>query len=500
MKSINRFCILLTVFATVFAVTGCSSTSKTTVTGTTTLYWWRPMDDAPEETLKQIVTNYTSSHSGVKIEIVTKDPRTYEQEVIDALAANQSVSNAPDIISIDANDLPRFVPQLTAAPDDMFESLATKSQKLGKTSIEYVQTLYEDSVVKSTIFNDSTGNAKLYGLPMGVDNLVLYINKSLISKAVSGLSTSNSQVKDKTKDEISLLSKKIQATPKTWTDLTDIIPYITVKDGSDISVSGIALGTGTNVERSYDILQTLMMQTGTQMTSDGLDSATFNQSLTGAASSTNPGESALKFYLRFSNPNDPLYSWNEKMPNDVDAFIQGQLAMMIHYEDVYRFMIAESQTIKSQIDVQALPQVNNPDSPTSTGKLKTMAKMRVEAVPSAKGDSKKQNAAWTFVHYLGSKDGSNAYLSSMKISSPLKEVASKAKFKAVDTQKTIADTWYKGHKSLEVDKLFITMIEDSRTGKKTTKDALDKAATDTSTILQASKSKWATAAATTSTK
>lgn len=494
MKGFKKFLIVVLSTATVFAVTGCSSKSPSTTATATTIYWWRSNDDAPEATLKAIVNAYNASQTTapkIKVEVVMKDSRTYEQEVLDALAANQSVPNAPDVISVDGQDLPRFVPQLTAAPDGLFEAKATKANKLGKTSDGYVEALYEPSVAKTVLFRDSNAKTKLYGLPLAVDNLALYINKSLIQKAADSLATSNSQTKNMSREEINLITKKIQAPPQTWTDLVQILPYLTVKNGADITSAGISLGTAANVERSYDILQALMLQTQAQMTNDNLDAATFNQSESGAAASTNPGEAALKFYERFANPNDPIYTWNDKMPNNVDAFMQGQLAMMVNYQNVYRFMVSETPSIKQQINVAALPQVSDPNSPTSANTLKTLAKMKVEAAPSAKGDAKKQAAAWDFISYLGSKQGSSAYLSAMKLSSPLKDVTGKSKFPAFDTQKTFADVWYKGHKAMQVDEIFITLIDDTINGRKSLKDGLDKAAADTTTILQASKSKWA---------
>jgi ABC-type glycerol-3-phosphate transport system substrate-binding protein len=485
--------VLLLCAVSVFALTGCSSGGGSSTKPITTIYWWRSTDDAPEATLKAIVSAYNanSATSRVKVEVVLKDSRTYEQEVLDALAANQSVTNAPDVISVNGQDLPRFVPQLTPAADNLFDSKMSKANKLSKSSDEYVAMLYEPSVAKTVLFKDSAGKTKVFGLPIGVDNLALYINTSLINKAVESLTTSNTQTKDLSKDEIKILTKKLQTPPQTWTDLVQMVPYLTVKNGSDISSSAIALGSAGNVERAYDILQTLMMQTQTQMTNDNLDTATFNQSQSGAASSSSPGEAALKFFLRFSNPNDPLYTWNDKMPNDVNAFMQGQLAMMVHYEDVYRFMISETPSIKQSTTVVALPQISNPSSPTSANTLKTTAKMRVEAAVSAKGDATKQAAAWDFIQWLTSKNGSSNYLSAMKISSALKEITSKSKFKAIDTQKTFADVWYKGHKAQQVDEIFLSLIDDTASGRKTPKDALDKAASDTTTILQASKSKWA---------
>jgi ABC-type glycerol-3-phosphate transport system substrate-binding protein len=116
--------------------------------------------------------------------------------------------------------------------------------------------------------------------------------------------------------------------------------------------------------------------------------------------------------------------------------------------------------------------------------------MWVETVPSAKGDAKKQQAAWNFVYYLGSKKGSGTYLNTMKLPSALKDGTDKAKFDAFNSQKQFADTWYKGAKAMSVDEIFISLIDDAANGRKLPKDALDGAAADVTTIIKASKTKW----------
>jgi ABC-type glycerol-3-phosphate transport system substrate-binding protein len=44
-----------------------------------------------------------------------------------------------------------------------------------------------------------------------------------------------------------------------------------------------------------------------------------------------PGESALAYYTKFSNPAKAEYSWNSLQHNSVDSFIEGKTAMMLNY-------------------------------------------------------------------------------------------------------------------------------------------------------------------------
>lgn len=491
----KKFLLVLISIAMAISLSGCSSAKKTTGSSKITLYWWRPNTDAGTETLEEVKADFESEHTSVKIEIVTKDIRTYYEEIDAALKAHSTVENAPDIISLPAENLPAWTTALEPAPDDLLESDLDAKKKTGKTTDELVAEQFEPSVAKAVTFNSSDGTKKVYGLPMAVDNLALYINTSLTEKAAENMAA---QSKGKvSNEEIKALRAKITAAPKTWQDVVEIAPYLTIKNGETLSQASIAMGTADNVERSYDILTAIMMQNGTKLTSDDLSAATFNQTQTSSVGSVNPGEQALKFYLRFANTSDPLYGWNNDISDSsLNAFINGQTAMMIHYASAYSTIINKAPALKSSIDVAALPQIVDPTIPTNASKLKTTAKAWVEAAPNAKSDTRRRVTAWQFIKSITSKSGSASYLSAMMLPSALKGQAGKAKFEAFANQKTYADVWYKGSQPDEVDTAFISMIAQARSGS-FLKDVLDKSNSDISTILQKSLAKWATAASTT---
>ena len=492
MKKIKKLLILPVITLLALVLTGCSGGGSSSNTEKLTLYWWRVIGDAREETYEEIIKGFTSQNKSVEIKIVSKRPEVYEQEVLAALAAHQSVENAPDIISIPSEDLPRLLPQLTPAPNDLFDQGLSAKKKTGQTAVEYVRDNYEPIVGKTAVLNTAAGEPRLYGLPIAVDTLALYINRDLLEDTAEGIESSSRYTKDKSREEIKEIAKKIQTPPTTWEALAEIAPYLTVRDGETISRAGISIGTSKNVERSYDILSSIMMQNGTQLTDNNQAAATFNQSQTGATTKSTPGEEALNFYLRFSNPSDPLYSWNENMPNSVDAFMQGQLAILPHYASLYVYLINEVPTLKRSIEVAPFPQITAKTNLAGAQGQVVTGRMNVFAAPSAKGDANRQAASWAFIKYLTSKSGANPYLSAMKLPSALKEVDSKAKFDVFDEQKSIADTWYKGHRAMQVDQIFIAMIDDAYTGRKSVLDAINSAGTSVTTILQASNSKWST--------
>lgn len=488
---LKKFVCAFGAIVLVFTLTGCSS-NKNTTSQAMTLYWWRSSEDAPSAVLQDVVDAFEKNNPSVKIEIVLKDPRTFEQEALSALAGAQNVTNAPDILSIKDEDLPRYIPQLVPAPNDIYDQALPAKKKTGKSVVESVNELFMPVVSKSVTFSSSDDKPLIYGLPLGLDTLALYRNTELLSNAADRLKQENKVDKDITPDQLNLLKKKITSAPKTWTDLADIIPYVTVKSGADITRGAIALGMGNNVERSYDILQSMMMQNGTEMTSSDLNSATFNQTQQTATGTKNLGLESLNFYLRFSNPNDPLYSWNSSMEESVSAFENEKVAMMIQYASAYRFIINEAPQIKKKIDVSPFLQISASADNTNTDSLKVASRMWVEAATASRGDKNRQNAAWAFISQITSKTGSKPYLSAMKISSALKDGTEKVKFKAFSDQKPYADTWYKGHKAAEIDQAFISMIDKSAQNRNAAASALNEAANLATTILKASLAKWYT--------
>lgn len=493
--SLRKFSIAICLsVALALPLSGCSSSSKSKTAATkTTLYWWRSSDDGAEAALKQVVSQFKTVNPNVTIEIVTKNPQKYLEEVTTALASYQTIKNAPDIISVNYQDLPNVANQLVPAADNMFEVNLASKKKTGVKATETVLNNFESVVGKTAILKNSQGESKLYGLPMAIDTLALYRNKTLIETASTNLGTVEKVQKQLSKEEINILKKKILAAPSTWKELAEVVPYITVKSGDQISISAIPLGA-PNIERSYDIVQTLMMQNGTRMTSDSLDSAAFSTSQQGVTSANTPGEQALDFYFNFSNPSSSLYSWNDRMPTSYDAFKNSQAAMMIHYASAYGFLVNEKPALAKNIEVVPLPQISDPKLATDSGNVKTMTKMNLECVTAAKGDAKRQKLAWDFVNYVSSRSGSSPYLAATRLASPLKTVPGKSKFEAFAKQKTYADAWFKGHKASTVDSIFLKMIVDIYNQTTTKGRALSEASNQVTTILQANNIKWANTA------
>jgi multiple sugar transport system substrate-binding protein len=163
--------------------------------------------------------------------------------------------------------------------------------------------------------------------------------------------------------------------PATWEEVLTIVPKLTVKNENTIVTSAIALGTTGNVENYSDIVATMMMQNGAQLTTP-----------TGKQA-----EEALVFYKKFSNPSDPMYTWNDSMDNSIYAFASGKVAMII--APSWRAFDVKQISPNLRFKIVPVPQL--------PGNNVTWASYWAEGVSAR---SKHQKEAWQFIKYLTGRD------------------------------------------------------------------------------------------------
>lgn len=383
-------------------------------------------------------------------------PETYKEDLLNAMASGKG----PDIFMIRNAWRAPFEDKTAPAP----EALITEKD-------------YRDAFVDvaATDFI-GTGN-RIYGIPLSVDSLALYYNKDLFN--VAGISRP----------------------PETWDEVIEAIRKLTVLDQfGNITRSGIALGTGVNINRSSDILMTLMMQFGADLR--GLQQNRFN--LTSQSSAK-----ALEYYAQFSRIGSPSYTWNARQHYSIDSFYEGTAAMMINYS--WQYETIKQKNAKLNIGLARLPQFNK-DAPSNianywgyaVSKNRTLDK--TSFVPSSDTivvSAEKQNEvrvleSWQFLKYLAlasEKKGitiTNGLTGTTKdfplTNDPTKEYLDKthkpaARRTLIATQENdlvlapfaygnlIAKNWYQGDAE-GADGIIIDMIESVVRGEKTISDAL----------------------------
>lgn len=314
------------VFAALRFFNGGASIGSRPVTIT---YWglWEQ-----ESILAPVIRDFQSKYPNITVEYKKENHREYRQR----LQTQLQQGTGPDAF--------RFHTMWVAMLKDDIEPLPADS-----ISPDTVQASYYPVVAQ-----DLVGGTTVWGLPVGIDGLGLYVNEELFQKA--GVTV-----------------------PASYEDLITLVPQLTVKDGETIVTSAIALGTTNNIEHVSDILALMFMQNGASLTD----------------LSTPLAEEVAVFYRKFATPSDPLYTWNEQMDNSVAAFASGRVAMMI----APSWRAFEVATLNPDLlfRIEPVPQL--------PGTTVTWASYWAEGV-ARKSQHKSEAAA--FITYLTSREGVTA--------------------------------------------------------------------------------------------
>ena len=170
----------------------------------------------------------------------------------------------------------------------------------------YTERVYRDNFIDGAdVYLASDG---IMGLPLVVDPMVMYYNKSIFS------------------------NEGVSQVPQTWDELFNFNSKLTKKkDDGTISQSMIALGRYDNITHAKDILATLFMQSGNSIISriDNGTTVTYSPVLNSDISGTGIVETVLNFFVEFSNPSNSAYTWNRSLPSSLDMFTSGREAMYI---------------------------------------------------------------------------------------------------------------------------------------------------------------------------
>lgn len=379
-----------------------------------------------EKNLSDYIASFEAQNN-TKINFKKIEPQNYELESLNLISTGKV--------------------DIWGMPDSWLPKQHAKLAPSTGMSVNSYQNLFPKIVSSENIINN-----KVYGVPLSLDTLVLFVNNSI-------------QPKDQelTKEEEDALSADF----KSWDDLAAKSRLLTQKSGTTITQSGAALGT-EDMAAAPDILTALMLQNGTQMTNTDQTQATFHTAVNVFGGDNFPGAAALDFYTSFGKNNNPNYSFSKAMGDPFKAFTDGKVAYYIDYatkeSDILRLNPNLSYTIK------ALPQVKATKNPVNFASYETLT------VPNT---SKNQTLSWQFVSGLAQKENLQKYLEISKKQPALTELTDLGN--VVSQSIATAESWYNPEPT-EVARIFRTAITQVVSGQKA-QTALDGLAVQVTALL-----------------
>lgn len=292
------------------------------------LTYWGLWEDEP--VMRSIISDFEKQNPTIKIIYIKQDPKQYRERII----ARSQNNLGPDIFRFHNTWLPMASNMLLPLSEDVISK-----KDFGTKYYPVMQ-------------KDLTKNGALYGIPLSVDTLSLFVNSDILQSVGLGI-------------------------PKTWDEFIKVAKQVTVvsADGK-IQTAGAAMGTFDNITHAPDILSLLFIQNGADVTN--------------LSGTSGKASDSLSFYVtRFAVVPDNV--WDTTLDPSLIMFAKGKLAMYFGFSwDVF--------TIKS-IDPNLKFQVA--DVPHLPGREMTIASYWVEGV-SAK--TKHPKEAFLFMNFLTKKD------------------------------------------------------------------------------------------------
>ncbi len=272
-----------------------------------TLTYWGLWED--ERVMQSVIADFQKSNPLIEVKYSREDPKQYQERLTTRIRKENS---GPDIF--------RFHNTWLLQISDILLPLPTDIMKKDEFQNEFYQ-------VAQT---DLTKNGAIYGIPLEIDTLSLFINPQVFQSAGIAL-------------------------PTTWDEFGKAARALTVKDENGrIKTAGAAMGTYENIAHASDIVSLLFVQNGADL-----------KNLT--VTSQNASDT-LDFYTQFAKPDGNV--WDDTLDNSILAFSKGNLAMCFGYSwDIFTI-----KTLNPKLSFQIIPVPHLP------GRTMTIASYWAEGV------------------------------------------------------------------------------------------------------------------------
>lgn len=293
-----------------------------------TLTWWGLWED--KNVMNAIIADFERAHPNITVTYSKEDPKQYTQRLITRIPQGAG----PDIFTFHNTWLPMLHSLM----------LPMSSDVMSKSDFQkYYYPVAQQDLVR---------NGALYGIPLEIDTLSLFVNTKIFQAA------------------------GIQP-PTTWDDFNKDAPLMTVKDDAQkIKTSGAALGTYDNITHAPDIMSLMFLQNG----ADPRD----------LQKTADYSSQALSFYQTFAMNDQKV--WDPTLDPSKIAFSKENLAMYFGYS----WDIFDLKSLNPNLNFKVYPVPH-----LSGGQPLTVASYWVQGISEK---SKHPKEALLFMHFLAQKE------------------------------------------------------------------------------------------------
>ena len=203
--------------------------------------------------------------------------------------------------------------------------------------------IFLDIASTDNIILDTNNTEHIYGMPMSVDTLAVYYNKSHYEAAIP----------------------ERGRPANTWLGMQSDARILNFKQNNTLIRSITPLGNPNFNTKDIDVLYTRILQSGEPFYNKNATSSIFAKSM--------EIENIFKYHLSFADYKSPNYSTNENIvdpnnPNkEVEAFLTGKTSMIFGYSHLYKDLLSVHTALKragndviniSDIQITEMPQEN----------------------------------------------------------------------------------------------------------------------------------------------
>lgn len=317
--------IAVTVLIVLFLLVVLPAT-KTANQKVTLTYWglW----ESPA-VMQSTIADFERQNPNIHVQYSMEDPHQYSERLL----TRTQLGTGPDIFRFHNTWVPMLTPILLPLSTDI-------------VSKNDFSTLYYPTMQKDLIRNGA-----IYGLPLEIDTLSLFVNTSIFQAAGAKV-------------------------PTNWDQFVTTARALTVKDATGkIKTAGASMGTYDNITHAADIMSLLFLQNGADIAH--------------VAKTQQNASDALDFYQSFAKGDQNV--WDNTLDQSMTAFAKGNLAMMFGYTwDIFNIKAASPNLSFGVYQVPHLP-----------GRNMTIASYWVEGVSAR---STHQKEAMLFLKFLAQKD------------------------------------------------------------------------------------------------